>query len=156
MATVQSTYSENIAAAVAGMPADADYHADTRVCETAAGIGFGLAVGQGTSAKEGKLDAAADTDFVGVTIRDKTLVNDSEDLYEQYENMAVMTRGDIWVTTGASVSAGDDVTYVKSTGVLSSAAASGTQFAITGARWMTTAGSGALAILRLGGALPSA
>lgn len=156
MPFIQSTYAERITKAVAGMLADADAHVDTRICETAAGIGFGLAVGQGTSDNEAKLDAAAAADFVGITVRDRTLVNDSADKYEQYENMAVITRGDIWVTTGGVVSAGDDVTYSKSTGVLSSAAPSGTQFAITGARWMTSAGSGGLARVRLGGAVPSA
>lgn len=156
MATVQSAYSETIERAVAGLPADADHHIDTRICETAAGIGFGLAVGQGTSDNEAALNPSANTDFVGITVRDKTLVNSSDDLYAQYENMAVMTRGDIWVTTGGDVVAGGDVTFVKSTGVLSSAATSGTQFAITGARWMTTAASGALAKVRLSGAVPAA
>lgn len=155
MPTVQSTYSETLTKAVAGLPADADFSADTRICETAAGIGFGLAVGQGTSDKEAKLNPTAGNEFVGVTIRDKTLVNDSDDLYEQYENMAVMTRGDVWVTVGGDVSAGDDVTFAQATGVLSSAATGGTQFAITGARWMTSASNGGLAILRLSGELPS-
>jgi len=155
MATVQSTYSENIDAALPGMAADADFSADTRICETAAGIGFGLAVGQGTSDNEAKLAPAAAADFVGITMRDRTLVNDSDDLYAQYENMAVMTEGDIWVTTGGVVSAGDNVTFVKSTGVLSSAATSGTQFEITGARWMTSAANGGLAKVRLSGELPA-
>ena len=49
MAIVQSTYSENIAIASPGMPADADYSAATKICETAAGIAFGVAVQRGTS-----------------------------------------------------------------------------------------------------------
>lgn len=153
--TVQSSYSETLTKAVAGLPADADFSADSRICEAVAGIGFGLAIAQGTSDNEGKLASAAATDFVGVTIRDKALVNDSDDLYEQYGVMSVMTRGDIWVTVGGNVSPGDDVTYNKSTGVLSSAAADANNFAVSGARWMTTATNGNLAKLRLSGELPS-
>lgn len=155
MAVVQSTYSENISRALPGMPADADYSADTRIVETEAGIGFGVAVSQGTNDNGALIGAAAAADFVGVSIRDKT-VPDGTDSYADGANIGVMTRGDIWITTGGDVVAGDDVTFVATTGVLSSAAASGSQFAITGARWMTSAASGALALLRLGGALPSA
>lgn len=156
MSFVQTTYSENPAAAVAGMPADADYSADTRFCETAAGIGYGIAVSQGTADKGALIGGASAAVFAGVTIRDKTVVNDDGDEYAENENMGVMTRGDIWVTVGGDVTAGGDVTFASTTGVLSSAAASGSQFAIAGARWMTSASSGGLAILRLSGSLPSA
>lgn len=155
MAVVQSTYSENLSRALPGMPADADYSADTRIVETEAGIGFGVAVSQGTNDNGALIGAATAADFVGVSIRDKT-VPDGTDIYADGANIGVMTRGDIWVTVGGDVVAGEDVTFVATTGVLSSAAISGSQFAITGARWMTSAASGALALLRLGGALPSA
>lgn len=156
MSVVQSTYSETLPIAQAGMPADADYSADTRICESAA-IPFGVAVSQGTSDNEALIGAASATVFAGVSIADKTINNDGgADGYNQYDNMGVMTRGDIWVTVGGDVTAGGDVTFASTTGVLSSAATSGTQFAVTGARWMTTATSGNLAKLRLGGALPSA
>lgn len=157
MSFVQTTYSENMAAAVPGMPADADFSADSRTVETEAGIGFGLAVSQGTADKGALLGAAAATGFVGVTIRDKGVVNASNaDKYNEGDTAAVMTRGDIWVTVAAAVEAGDDVTFSSTTGALSSVAADGTNFAITGARWMTSAAQNGLAILRLGGALPSA
>lgn len=154
MAFVQETYQENIAVAVPGMPADADYSADTRICETEAGIGFGVAIGQGATDKGGVLGASAAAEFVGVTIRDVTVL--TEDIYAEGRNMGAMTRGDIWVEVGGDVSAGDDVTFAETTGVLSSAATGAAQFAITGARWMTSATSGNLAILRLSGELPSA
>ena len=153
MAIVQSTYSENIAIASPGMPADADYSAATKICETAAGIAFGVAVQRGTSDNEALVGAAAATEFVGVTIRD---ITQSADKYSQHENMGVMQRGRIWVTVGGDVSAGENVTFDASTGVLSSATASGSQFAITGAVWETSASSGGLAKLYLSGNLPSA
>jgi hypothetical protein len=153
MAIVQSSYIENMAIALPGMPADADYTAASKICETAAGIGFGVAVQRGTSDNEALIGAVAATDFVGVTIRD---VNRAEDEYAQYDNMGVMQRGRIWVTVGGDVVAGDNVTFSATTGVLSSAAASGSQFAITGAVWETTASNGGLAKLNLTGSLPSA
>jgi hypothetical protein len=157
MSFVQTTYTENPAAAVAGMPADADYSADTRIVETAAGIGFGVAVSQGTADKGALVGGASAAVFAGVSIRDKTVVNTTTpDLYTENANMGVMTRGDIWVTVGGDVVAGGDATFVATTGVLSSAAASGSQFAIAGGRWMTSASSGGLAILRLSGHVPAA
>lgn len=157
MATVQSTYSENMTRALPGMVANEFYKADSRTCETAAGIAFGVAVSQGSADKGALIGAAAAANFVGVSIRDKAVINDSAaDKYAQYGDMNVMYEGDIWVTVGGDVVDGGDVTFSSTTGVLSSAATSGTQFAIAGARWMTTASNGGLAKLRLGGALPSA
>jgi hypothetical protein len=157
MTVVQSTYTENIRPAVAGMVANmTDWDADTRNVETAAGIGFGLVVGQGTAAKGAVLSAAAATGFVGLSIRDVTLAPVAADKYPQNANIAVLTEGDMWVLTGGAVTVGGDVTFDSTTGVLSSAATSGTQFAIAGARWMTATAGAALAIVRLGGALPAA
>lgn len=153
MAFVQTTYSENQAIAFPGMPADHDHSIDTRICETAAGIGFGVAVSQGTADKGALIGGASAAVFVGVTVKDITVTDDE---YAQYDNMGVMYRGTIWVTVGGDVTAGGDVTFASTTGVLSSAAAGGTQFTIAGARWMTDASSGGLAKLRLSGSLPSA
>ncbi len=160
MAVVQSSYAEGIQPAYAGMVANmTNWDADSRICETSAGIAFGVAVGLGTADNGAIVGAGAAAQFVGITVRDPTLVIQSGqtvDKYQQYDTMAVLTEGDIWVTVGASVTDGADVSFVASTGVLSSAGSSGTQFIIAGARWMTTADTGELAIVRLGGALPSA
>lgn len=157
MAVVQSTYSENIAPAVAGMVGNmTNWDADTLICETEAGIPFGRAVGQGTAANGGVIGASAATGFRGVSIRDVTLPATNEDVFLAGDNMAVLTEGDIWVTVGGDVTAGQDVTFVATTGILSSAATSGSQFAVTGARWMTSASNGGLALLRLSGHVPAA
>jgi len=153
MSVIQDTYSENQPIAYAGMPADADHSIDTRICETVAGIGFGVAVSQGSADKGGLIGGASAAVFAGVTVKDVTCLGDE---YAQYDNMGVMYRGTVWVTVGGDVTDGGDVTFASTTGVLSSAAASGSQFAIAGARWMTTAASGSLAKLRLSGHLPSA
>ena len=157
MAVVQSTYVENIRPAVAGMVASmASWDAITRQVEPAGGIGFGLACGQGTAEDGARLGAAAATGFVGISVRDVAVAAASEDKYRETENMTCLTKGEIWVTTGGDVTAGADVTFNSTTGVLSTIAADGSNFAIAGARWMTTATSGNLAIVRLGGALPAA
>lgn len=154
---VQTTYSATMPKAVAGMIADMqNFKTDTRICETAAGIGFGLAVGRGTADNGAVIGGAAATDFLGISVRDVTLVNPDGDEYARYANMGVLTEGTIWVTVGGDVTDGADVTFASTTGILSSAATSGTQFAIAGARWLDTVASGGLARVRLGGALPSA
>ena len=153
---VQTSYSETITAAQVGMPADARFEADTRTVETAAGIAPGLAIGQGSADKGAILGAAAATGFVGVGIRNTAnLNNTTPDTIPQYDDIAVMTKGDIWVTVGGNVTKGQDVTFNTTTGVLSTIAADGSNFTIAGARWMTSASSGALAILRLNG-IPAA
>lgn len=152
---LQSSYSARMPVAVAGMIADmTNCDVDSRICETSAGIGFGLAVGRGSADMGCVIGAAAATDFLGISVRDVTLVGSTADKYSQYDTMAVMFRGDIWCAPGAAVVDGADVTFVASTGVLSSAGTSGSQFAISGARWMDSSDS--LSRVRLSGALPSA
>jgi hypothetical protein len=157
MSVVQSTYEERIAQAVAGQVAnETDWSADTGNCETEAGIGFGVVVGQGAADKGVVLGAATAAGFRGVSLRDVTLPPSQVDKYAKGQNVGILNRGDIWVTVGAAVQAGENATFVATTGVLSSAASSGSQFEIAGARWMTSAAPGGLAMLRLSGHLPSA
>lgn len=157
MAVVQNSYSETIRPAAAGMVANlTNADADTRIVETLAGIGFGLAVGQGAAARGAVLGAAAAAGFVGISIRDVVLDPSDGDAYRQGAGIAVLTEGDIWVVAGGAVAPGDNVVFEAATGILSSLAADATHFAVAGARWMTAAASGGLAVLRLGGALPSA
>lgn len=157
MAVVQNSYSETIRPAVAGMVANlTNADADTRIVETAAGIGFGLAVGQGAGARGAVLGAAAAAGFVGISIRDVVLDPSDGDTYQKGSTIVVLTEGDIWVAAGGAVAPGDNVVFEAATGILSSLPADATHFAIAGARWMTGAAVGGLAVLRLGGALPSA
>jgi hypothetical protein len=104
---VQTTYKPQILPAVVGMIAsEVGAEVGTRICETSAGIGFGLAVSQGVGDKGAVI---AGSNFIGVTARDvsldrlpvdplaadQTLL--AADTYPQYSNMAVLSRGDIWV-----------------------------------------------------------
>lgn len=149
MAVVQSSYATRMTRGIAGMVADMNnFKAESRICETAAGIGFGLVVGRGSGDMGAVLGAGAAGQFLGITVRDTTLIGATADKYAQYDTMSVLTEGDIWCAPGSAVNDGDDVTYVATTGVLSSAATSGSQFAITGARWLDS--SSTLARVRLG------
>ena len=157
MATIQTSYTENIADAREGMIAN------QRSCEMAsyevedtAGIGFGVAVHQGTSSDQISIgvDGSSSTPFavtkyVGITVRDRTRVP-GDDEYKKGAIAAVLIRGDIWVKVGAAVSIGDDVTVVASTGVLSSTTAADDQHLIPNARFLTAASANKLALLRLG------
>lgn len=161
-AVVQSTYSERIPQAVAGMIADmSSWDADSRTVENSNGVGFGLAVGRGTADGGCRLGAAAVTDFLGIAVRDVTLApqsadSDYVDEYQQHALAAVLTRGVIWVAVEHAVADGNDVTFNSTTGALSTAGTSGTQFLVTGARWMDTQATvGGLARVRLSGHLPA-
>lgn len=159
-AVVQSSYVARQREAFAGMIADmTTADTDTRIVENSNGVPFGRAVGRGVADRGCILGAGAVTQFLGISVRDMTLApqasdSDYVDEYQRYNLAGILFRGDIWVETGGAVGDGDDVTFNSLTGVLSSTATSGTQFAIAGARWMTSAGSGGLAIVRLSGSLP--
>jgi len=156
MPAVQSTYADNIGNAVAGNVADTTTHdARTYICEGADGIGFGVAVQQGTADDGAKIGIATGK-FVGVSIKDPTLRPDANDKFEEGGHMAVLFRGTIWVKVEDAVTVGGDVTAKTTTGALSSKAVTATQIKIDGARWMSKAAAGGLAKLQLSGELPSA
>lgn len=145
---VQSTYSENIPKGYPGQIADlTDYEVDTRICETAAGIGFGLACAQGSADKGATLGGAIGV-FVGCSVRDPALKAGNSDKYAENDLMGVLRRGDVYVTAGAEVSPGDDVHYNSTTGAFSNTGGSGP---IKGARWMTSTASGEVGVVRFTG-----
>jgi hypothetical protein len=156
MPAVQTTYSTNLQPGVEGEVATMldDDDVTTCICETAAGIPFGRAVSEGANARGAVLGGA--TKFVGLTVRDITLIAQSGqtvDLYQRYNNMAVMIEGDMWVRPVAAVTHGSPATYDSTTGQLNPAAAG---VAIANSRYITSAGAGALAVLRLTASGPGA
>lgn len=152
-AVVQSAYSESMVEGLPGMVAnEVGWDADTRNCETSAGIGFGLPCGQGTADKGAVLGGAL-ASFVGVSVRDVTLDNDTADEYQLNQNMAVLTKGDIFVTTSVAALPSDPVHYNATTGAWLITGGSGP---IVGARWMKSSAIGGINVLRLTGNLPVA
>jgi len=150
---VQTTYSETIDGARAGAIADTQGHLNliSRTVETAAGIGFGLPVGQGSD-DNGVVVSAAGVDYIGFTVRERSVNPDNPDEFSQYDDARIMTHGVIWVTVtdAGGVSAGDPVWVTEATGALSNAdvgSDGGTNLA--GCRWESSAANGALAKIRV-------
>lgn len=146
---VQTSYGISQAAGTAGQRASmADDNVITRLCGTAAGIGFGLAVSQGA---EG-LAVLGGAKFLGVTLKDPTLVprvGVEVDEYQEGDNMAIMTRGECYVSPVEAVAAGNPVTFDATTGRFGDT----TGTVIPGAMWKKGAGANGIAILDLNGFL---
>lgn len=152
MPAVQTSYSETMRPALAGMIADTTPQTIlSRVVESATGMAFGIVACKGTGDRQVK-PAAVAAPFVGITVADQTIQHvsppaSSPDFYPDKDICNVLVQGAIWVTAGEAVVAGDPVYFVPATGALMKTATANTQ--IVGARWETSAASGALAILRL-------
>ncbi|PAT63937.1 hypothetical protein [Psychrobacter sp. JB193] len=116
----------------------------SRTVEDAAGIAFGLAVAQGVNDKGCRIATTGDTDFVGVTVLDRTATDLINGKFVQYESARILEEGVIWVEVTADVKAGDAAAVDLATGKFNKAGA-----AMAGARFETSAASGGLAQLRL-------
>ncbi len=122
---VQTNYKDRILRGRIGTIADeVGAEIGTRICETAAGIGFGLAVSQGTGEKGAVIGGS---NFIGVSLCDVTLngvpldpLNDgtqiAADKIGQYFNFGVASRGHIWVEAGMLVAPGNALAYNTTTG----------------------------------------
>lgn len=137
------SYDTHMGAAYAGMVAESQAVRDvaSKVVTTAA-IPFGVAVGAGATDGSVRLGG---TGFIGITVADKSRAADQ---YAVGEVAGVMRKGTIWVTVGAAVTPGDAVYFVPATGVITDLVTNNT--AIPGAKFETSAASGALARVYLG------
>lgn len=144
--TVQTTYTENLRSAVAGARANTEpARIISRTAEEAAGLGFGVAVTQGTNDK-GVIAFAGSGTILGITVRQRSLDANDPNKFAQYDEAQVMTKGVIWVTASVAVNAGDSV-YVTDAGAFTNSASGTTQ--IAGARFDTSTTGEALAQVRL-------
>lgn len=126
---VQTTYADRISNGFAGQVADLGLsNVISREVEGEAGIGFGLAVIRGTTARQVKLGAGGS--FAGITVRDVTLDARRLDKYAEKDTAAVLNQGVIWVTAAVAVVFGDPV-YRTPTGTLTNV--KGTRTATAGA-----------------------
>lgn len=149
MVAVQTTYPTTLAPGAEGMIASEwPSKCDTKVCDNDAGIPFGRAVCDSPLLDRGvvvgHLSGSGAAAFVGISVRDVTLIAGATDAYQLGDNMSVMTEGDIWVKAIQAVTRGHKASFNVTDGTLGT---SGT--AIANSRWMTSAGAGQLAILRL-------
>lgn len=144
---VQTSYSQYQPAAQAGTVAAGDPEVDSKICDESNGIDAGLAVSQGTSDDRGV--TLGGTAFVGISLVDVTQLNDSSpDSFALGDNMPVGVEGDFWVVATDGCTAGEEVLYDTTTGVLGHNGGT----VIDGARWMTTASATKLAVCRLSNA----
>lgn len=147
---VQTTYSARLAPAYEGMIPDmGDETIDTFTVETAAGIGFGKVVVQGTGDKQARI-AEVGRAFRGITIAahaSEGLVNAlSPDLYPQYANVPVVLSGKVWVMASVAVAAGQPVYFVPATGVITNVATANTL--IPNSMFETSTTGAGLAVIR--------
>lgn len=142
MATI---YKKEMDAGVAGAIATTE-NKDivSRTVETAAGIGFGLAVVQGVNDKGVRLATTGDTKILGVTVLDRTAGDLINGKFQQHESARVMTKGTIWVQVTEAVNAGDDVAVDLATAKFNKAGVK-----IANARYETRAAIGGLAQIHI-------
>lgn len=148
MSPIQTSYNERHRVALPGMVGGSDYGSKTGIVETAAGIGFGLAVSQGTNDK-GVILGGSLAAFVGASIRDvasRNLMTDTVDKYANTKNMGYLNRGQIWVVPTTPVTPTSEVHFSATTGEF---AASGGLGPVPGAKWVTSSAAGEPALLEL-------
>lgn len=148
MAVLQSTYTEDPAIGHAGMVlSGATSNRITRTVEDAAGIGFGKAVfrGSGDHGCTGT-PSAAGLGFAIATSALGLLPGADADEYQQYDNAAIITEGEIVVSAAVAVADGEPV-YITPAGLITNASSGNTL--LTG--WVfdrTTAAAGLVPVAK--------
>lgn len=138
-------YKSEMDAGVAGAIANTENkNIISRTVQGAAGIPFGRAVVQGTKDKTIRAATTGDTDFVGVTVVDRTARDLNAGGFVEFETARVLEEGVIWVEVTAAVKAGDAAAVDLATGKFNKAGA-----AFEGAIFDTSASAGQLAQLRI-------
>lgn len=152
---VQTTYSLYMDAALPGMKADMqDYNTVSKLNKGTSVIPFGRAVF--TDGDDGmKLPVAGSTapQFIGIVFRELTRAYTTAEAsggigaIPKYDN-AVMTEGVIWVAPAVAVAKDDPVYVLKADGRLTNVAGTD-NILIPNAKFVSTAGAGALAKVSL-------
>jgi hypothetical protein len=157
MPAVQTSYATTMRVAFAGLKGDtAPEVILTRQVETAGGIGFGLAVTQGTGDRQVPRCRHRPQGFIGMTLVDQTAGSTAitpptnVDQYQQGDIAAVMQAGSVWVLADGAVTAGAPATFTTATGRIGAKTVSTTGIvAMPNAYFETSAADGALALVRL-------
>lgn len=148
MAVLQSTYSEDPAIGYAGMVlSGATSNRITRTIEDAGGVAFGKAVFRG-SGDHGctATPSAAGLGFAIATSAAGILASADADKYVQYDNVAILTEGEIVVSAAVAVADGEPV-YVTSADAITNVSSGNT--ILTG--WVfdrTTAAAGLVPVAK--------
>ena len=85
----------------------------SRTVESAAGVGFGKAVSQGTADKG--VSVTPNTKFVGITVIDRSAggIGTTGTGFAQYESARILTNGTVWVLANVAVAAGILLHHVR-------------------------------------------
>ena len=139
MAVLQDTYSDSMTAAYAGMIANGETsNRISRTCEDSGGIPFGSPVYRGSGDHGCTATVGTAATFLGWAIAHEALAllpGQTADRYQQYDNVAILTLGVIWLSVTGAVADGASVTVGKSGGAadgIGSTAADATHIAATG------------------------
>lgn len=121
MAEVQTTYATDLAVGYAGMIANGETsNRITRTCEPAGGIGFGVPCYRGTG-DHGCTDTVGTlATFLGWSIAHQALglaPGGTVDEYAQYENVAIITSGAIFIQVTGAVTDGAAITVGAGAGI---------------------------------------
>ena len=147
---VQTTFPETMRQGVPGMINNmVDFNTISRNCATVAGIPAARAVSQGTTDIDAVIGGTL-VGFLGLTVLDPTVRNPNvatPDVYPQYAEMGILTKGEMFATTVVGITAGDPVHFVAADGTLTNTGAIGP---VPGARWKFTRLAGELNIVQLG------
>jgi len=114
MAELQTSYTETVAKGYPGMVANGETsNRITRTCETAAGVAFGQPVYRGTGDHGCTATVGTLATFLGWTIANAgqaVIAGQDADEYQQYDNVAIMTLGAIFVNVKGAVTDGAAIT----------------------------------------------
>ena len=109
MAVNQDTYTDVMAPGYPGMVANGETsNVITRTCEDAGGIAFGVPVYRGVG-DHGCTRTPAANAFLGISVAHEVLGllgGQTTDKYQQYDNVAILPLGVIWVLAGEAVTDG--------------------------------------------------
>lgn len=153
MAVLQSTFSENIVKGYPGMVANGETsNRITRTCEPAGGIAFGAPVYRGSGDHGCTNVVGTLATFLGFATATTALAPAADaDEYQQYDNVAILTSGAIYVTATGNVADGAAITVGTGAGAgdgISSIAADATHIATGWVADETITGGGLLRIVK--------
>ena len=129
MAVVQSTYATGFAAGFPGQVANGEEgNRISRIVEDSAGMAFGVAAFRGTG-DNGVTATPSAGKFMGIVIANHGIQpvpgGVAADIYPQYASAPLLNEGEVFVTAGHAVTAGEQV-YVTAGGVFTDVSTSNT------------------------------
>jgi len=132
---VQTTFPETMKQGLPGMiNRMVDFNTVSRNCATAAGIPAGRVVSQGTLDTDAVLGGTL-VGALGISVLDPTLIvpyGGAPDTTPQYQQLSILTKGEIFAVAAVAVAAGDPVHFIAADGTLTNTGGIGP---IPGARW---------------------